>query len=286
MPTVCQAEDASKKILDSDLREEFILMIEVKTMTYKIHEIAELSGVTIKTLYHYQKIGLLKPEKVEKNGYRMYGQTELKRLQQILFYREMGFPLESIKAALDSEPNRLLCLEEQHSQLKAKEQRLFGMLNTLEETMRYEKEGVPMKEEKLFTGLNKKEWEEALAEQNRHLQEKYSYQINTKVIDAAATNEKAREASDFMSFMAASLKNGVSAADMRVYDAIERHIKLLRMDMNVDAQSFAEQTKFFVTDDFHRIMLEDQQTGLSYYLHYAAECHATNHNRMQVQKEQ
>lgn len=79
-------------------------------MLYTVNEVAKLSGTTIKTLYHYQKIGLLMPEIVTENGYRYYGENELKRLQQILFYRELDFSLDSIKAALDHEPDRLRCL--------------------------------------------------------------------------------------------------------------------------------------------------------------------------------
>lgn len=75
-------------------------------MLYTVNEVAKLSGTTIKTLYHYQKIGLLMPEVVTENGYRYYGENELKRLQQILFYRELDFPLDRVKAALDHEPDR------------------------------------------------------------------------------------------------------------------------------------------------------------------------------------
>lgn len=61
-------------------------------MIYTVHEVAKISGVSIKTLHHYHKIGLLMPERVAEN----YGDKELKRLQQILFYRELEFPLEKI----------------------------------------------------------------------------------------------------------------------------------------------------------------------------------------------
>lgn len=79
-------------------------------MVYTVHEVAKISGVPIKTLYHYHKIGLLMPERVAENGYRYYGDKELKRLQQILFYRELDFSLEKIKDALDNKLNRLNCL--------------------------------------------------------------------------------------------------------------------------------------------------------------------------------
>lgn len=137
-------------------------------MSYTVHEVAELSGVTIKTLYHYHKIGLLTPESVAENGYRFYGDNELKRLQQILFYRELDFSLENIKTALDNEPDRLSCLNKQYSMLKEREQRLSGILSMLEETIEREQKGEPMSKEKMFIGLNEKEWEDAFAEQNEH----------------------------------------------------------------------------------------------------------------------
>jgi len=242
-------------------------------MSYTVHEVAELSGVTIKTLYHYHKIGLLMPESVAENGYRYYGDKELKRLQQILFYRELDFSLESIKTALDNDPDRLRCLSEQYSRLKEREQRLAGILHTLEETIQHEQKGVPMSKEKMFNGLNKKEWEDAIADQNEHLQEKYGYKIDTSAINVDVMNEKANEAAEFMSFMAASLKNGVSINDKSISDAIEKHIKFMQQDISIDKNGFAAQTRFFMTDDFHRQMIEGQQIGLSYYICFAAEAY-------------
>lgn len=243
-------------------------------MVYTVHEVAKISGVSIKTLYHYHKIGLLMPERVAENGYRYYGDKELKRLQQILFYRELDFSLEKIKDALDNKPNRLNCLCEQYSLLKAKEQRLADILRTLEETIQHEEKGVSMSKEKMFNGLNKKEWEEAIAYQNEHLQEKYEYGIDTKEIDIDEMNEKAKEATEFISFMVDSLRNGVSVNDKSVLNKIEKHIQYMQKDMNIDSEGFAAQTRFLITDDFHRQMLEGQQTGLSYYICFAAESYA------------
>ncbi|MPN43917.1 hypothetical protein SDC9_191478 [bioreactor metagenome] len=126
----------------------------------------------------------------------------------------------------------------------------------------------------MFNGLNKKEWEEAIAGQNEHLRGKYGYEIDTSEINADAMNQKAHEAAEFMSFMAASLKNGVSVNDKNVSDAIEKHIKFMQQDMSIDANGFAAQTRFLMTDDFHRQMIEGQQTGLSYYICFAAEAYA------------
>ncbi|NLM83141.1 MAG: MerR family transcriptional regulator, partial [Clostridiales bacterium] len=71
-------------------------------MEYTVSKLARLSGVSARTLRYYDAIGLLKPGRVAPNGYRVYGQREVDRLQQILFYREMGMPLLEIKKVLSS----------------------------------------------------------------------------------------------------------------------------------------------------------------------------------------
>ncbi len=67
-----------------------------------VHEVAELTGITARTLHYYDEIGLLKPTKVTEAGYRMYDDTALSRLQNILLFRELEFPLKEIKAILNS----------------------------------------------------------------------------------------------------------------------------------------------------------------------------------------
>lgn len=67
-----------------------------------VHEVAELTGITARTLHYYDEIGLLKPTKVTEAGYRMYDDTALSRLQAILLFRELEFPLKEIKVILDS----------------------------------------------------------------------------------------------------------------------------------------------------------------------------------------
>lgn len=147
-------------------------------------------------------------------------------------------------------------------------------MRTLEETIQHEEKGVSIGKEKMFNGLNKKEWEEAIAYQNEHLREKYEYEIDTKEINIDAMNEKAKEATEFISFMIDSLRNSVSVNDKSVLAAIEKHIMFMQKDMNIDSEGFAAQTRFLMTDDFHRQMLEGQQTGLSYYICFAAENYA------------
>lgn len=103
----------------------------------RINEAAELAGVTVRTLHHYDKIGLLSPAKSAENGYRDYGEAELLRLQQIMFLKEMDFPLEEIKEMLD-EPglDRNRMMEAQLDLLLKKKQRLERIIALLEAEMR------------------------------------------------------------------------------------------------------------------------------------------------------
>ncbi|MFD3259167.1 MerR family transcriptional regulator [Paenibacillus lentus] len=73
---------------------------------YTVHEVAKLAHTTVKTLHHYHKIGLLIPEQTTEAGYRLYEKKDLERLQQILFYKELDFPLKEIKQLLNGEINR------------------------------------------------------------------------------------------------------------------------------------------------------------------------------------
>ena len=70
------------------------------TEAMTIGEVARLSGVSVRTLHHYDRIGLLSPAQASSAGYRLYVRPELERLQQILFYREIGLPLARIKRVM------------------------------------------------------------------------------------------------------------------------------------------------------------------------------------------
>ena len=90
-----------------------------------VKQISSLTGVSVRTLHHYDSIGLLKPTAVTEAGYRLYDDAALQRLQQILLYRELGFPLKDIQALLDApEDVRRKALDDHIRQLDAKRQKL------------------------------------------------------------------------------------------------------------------------------------------------------------------
>lgn len=245
-------------------------------MLYKVKEISELTGVTIKTLYYYHKIGLLKPCKISDAGYRLYGEKELERLQQILFYRELDFSLKDIKKMLENEPSRIICLIKQQKLLFARRQRLDVLLETIDNSINLVKKGETMNKEEMFKGLNVDEWENALLEHNNYIEDKYGYQIpKIKYENLENMNESAKEAQKFIEYVATALKSGWKASDKRLQKVLKDHIEFLNNhSMNINSKLFVEQVRFFLEDDFHRAVLEKQQIGLSYYLYTIAEMYA------------
>lgn len=126
-------------------------------MEYSIQKTAALAGVSTRTLRHYDDLGLLVPARVSSNGYRIYGRRELDRLQQILFYRELGVSLEEIKAILDApdfDPERALASH--LAALEAKRESLDALIRNVESTIRARRGEITMSDQEKFTGFKAK----------------------------------------------------------------------------------------------------------------------------------
>lgn len=121
----------------------------------KVKEVADLAGISVRTLHHYDEIGLLIPEKTADAGYRVYSGQNLETLQQILFFKELGFPLKKIKEILDSSSfDRQEALEMQYNMLLEKKRRLDKMIRTIEKTIHYSKGEIQMSNEEKFEGFD------------------------------------------------------------------------------------------------------------------------------------
>ena len=103
-------------------------------MKMQIKEFAKLTGVSVRTLHYYDEIGLIKPALVDaQNGYRFYDENSLLRMQEILFYRELDFPLKSILAILSSpDYDKQKALAEQRKLLELKKERLERIIDALD----------------------------------------------------------------------------------------------------------------------------------------------------------
>ena len=101
-----------------------------------IHEVSKLAGVSVRTLHHYDAIGLLPPTDLTEAGYRLYDDTALARLQSILLFRELEFPLKDIKRILDA-PNfdQVAALADQIKLLELRQARLGRLITLARETL-------------------------------------------------------------------------------------------------------------------------------------------------------
>jgi len=129
----------------------------VQTMEYTINKLAKLAGVSVRTLHHYDQIGLLSPQRLVSNGYRVYGQEELLQLQQILFFRELGLSLSTIQEIMHNPTfDRQAALQQQATWIAEEHDRLGQLLQTITKTFRNK----PMTYTELYEGLSKETLEE------------------------------------------------------------------------------------------------------------------------------
>jgi len=122
---------------------------------YTVSQLAELAGVSVRTMHHYDQIGLLKPARRTLAGYRVYGRAELLRLQQILLFRELEMPLAEIQARIEAPDFDPLAALQQHRQaLERRQGRLGHLIETVDRTIRELREDeMSLSDEELYAGL-------------------------------------------------------------------------------------------------------------------------------------
>lgn len=190
----------------------------------------------------------------------------------------MDFPLKEIKELLDGEINRENRLIQQKYLLEKKVNRLKGLIETIECSIESVKEGGDLDMEKMFKGFNtEEEWKEALKDHTEHLKSEYDFDLSSKPIDVELMNDTAMEAQSFNEDMVHFLQEGLSVNAPQVLDRVKEHFSFLESKGHPSTpQDFLNQTEFFITDDFHRNMLEQQQVGYSYYLNKVASNYLSN----------
>ena len=122
-------------------------------MAWSIAEVARMSGVTSRTLRHYDEIGLLRPASVGSNGYRWYEQEQLLRLQRLLLLRELGLGLGAIAEVLDGERDQVEALRQHEQWLRRERTRLAQLADTVSRTIRQLQGGDQMSAQELFEGF-------------------------------------------------------------------------------------------------------------------------------------
>lgn len=122
---------------------------------YTVKQLARLSGVSVRTLHHYDAIGLLEPAFLGENRYRYYGREELLRLQDILFHRELGVPLQEIGRRLELQgPDRVAILREHREWLAQRVERSRQLLTTIDRTIAELNGDGAMDDKELYKGFS------------------------------------------------------------------------------------------------------------------------------------
>ena len=135
------------------LRHSLYLSLLVGFQMFLIKKVSEISGVSVRTLHHYDEIGLLSPKKNE-NGYKYYSEDDMSFLQMILFYKYLGFPLKQIKDLLKQEdPEILNHLKKQLVLMQKEKQKLLTLIDTLEKTIKSRERKITMSTKEKFKGF-------------------------------------------------------------------------------------------------------------------------------------
>lgn len=150
-------------------------------MEYTVQKLAQLAGISTRTLRYYDEIGILKPARINSSGYRIYGQKEVDRLQQILFYRELGVNLDKIKEIITLPTfDELKALNEHRDNLLEKREQLDLLIANLDKTITSKERGIILSDKEKFAGFKKKLIEDNENKYGKEAREKYGDQVVDK----------------------------------------------------------------------------------------------------------
>lgn len=240
-----------------------------------VKQLSKLAGVTPRTLHHYDEIGLLKPTRVGENGYRYYGDESVLRLQQILFYRELGIPLEDIKKIMGRRDFDVMGALRSHKEALQKQvARLNRLIHTVDNTINHLKGNTIMSEKSLFEGFSEEQQEKYAAEAEE-LYGAEGVRASMRKWKAYSADEKKRimeEGSQNYKDMIAVMPKGADSPDAQAI--VERWRK--HMDYfwtpNLDqllalANGYVEDPRFRATfDQMHPHLAEFMRDAVSVYV--------------------
>lgn len=143
-------------------------------MNYTVKQLSELAGVSSRTLRFYDKMDLLRPDRINSSGYRIYGTKQVDLLQQILFFRELGFSLKDIRRIIYADTFDIVhALTGQYNKLLAEKERLNRLITTVEKTLASKKGEIAMTDHEKFEGFKKDMIDTNEKKYGKEIREKY-----------------------------------------------------------------------------------------------------------------
>ncbi|MCR8578151.1 MerR family transcriptional regulator [Streptomyces sp. Isolate_219] len=251
-------------------------------MSHSVGQVAAFAGVTVRTLHHYDEIGLLQPGERNHAGHRRYGDDDLDRLQQILFYRELGFPLDEVAALLDdprTDPQQHL--RRQHDLLTARIDKLQKMAAAVEHAMEARRMNVRLTPEEKFEVFGDFDPDEHAAEVEERWGHTEAYKESQRRT-AAYTKEDWKRVTEGLDAihrkMADLLGQGVAADSAEAMDVAEGHRQFIcgaYYDCSPEMHTCLGE--MYVTDERFTATYEAIRPGLAVYMRDAILANAVRH---------
>jgi len=254
-------------------------------MEYTVSKLARISGVSARTLRYYDEIDLLKPKRVNSSGYRIYGQTEVNVLQQILFYRELAFRLEEIKAIIYSDNFDMEeALKDHLAQLRKEKMRLDDLIETVEKSLQASRGEIEMNDQEKFEAFKKEKIAENEKAYGKEIREKYGETVieqsnekmdrltkqefdDFKAIDKAL-NEKLAEA--------VALDQPESDLAQEVCVLHRQWLEVAWPDGYYDKEKHYNLSLMYVQDERFKAYYEKIAPGAAQFLHEALKIYTNN----------
>jgi DNA-binding transcriptional MerR regulator len=199
-------------------------------MTYTVQQLATLAGITTRTLHHYDDIGLLKPARVQTNGYRQYGEAELLKLQQIMLYRELEFPLREIQKIINNPKFDISEALVKHRKLiELKKKQMGELLKTIDKTLTKINHQNTMDDKELYDGFSKEQMEEYAKEAKERWGTSDTYKQSVGKYEKLTMDQKLQMKKDADALMKEIASHmGEDPASTKVQALIDRHFNSLR----------------------------------------------------------
>ena len=247
--------------------------------SYSVGRVADLSGVTIRTLHHYDEIGLLSPGGRSEAGYRVYENSDLERLQRILFYRELGFTLKEISTIID-DPNTdsMGHLRRQRGLLVERIERLGAMVDAIDYEMEARKMNIRLRPEERFEVFGDLRPEDHAEEAERRWGDTEAYKESNRRVSKYTKEDwltlKA-EAEDVQNRLAAAFESGLAPDSEEAMAAAEAHRQhISRWFYECTYEIHRGLTDMYVSDERFRPNYDTQTPGLAAYIKEAAHANA------------
>ncbi len=252
-------------------------------MNYTVKKLSNLAGISVRAIHYYDEIGLLKPSAIKENGYRVYSDQELTKLQQILFFRELEFPLEKIKQIMQAtEFDSLQALNDQRSLLELKKKRLEHLLLTIDKTINSLKGGESMSNDDKFSVFNDPTYQKYKDEVEQRWGQTQAYKQSKERANKMTKADWERiknESEDIYKQFTAQFKSGVSTDSSGVQVQVERFYQHLRNFYDLSYKMFKNLGQMYVDDPSFRDFYEKRANGLAVFMRDALAIYANEHEQ-------